>query len=491
MKKLSVFVLEEAGRRGRPKKNQVNGDGREVINDNPDLKKEFGEIELIDPDKDFSKEEKKIIAQKALKAKRAKGKEEKEWTPNGATWAIEPPYDDGAVEDIPDEDYNDNLLDLQAKFDADEPFFIQGRAGWGKTSIIEDMAKRAGRHIITVYLDKAQATDLGGIPVPVEEDGVAKIVNAMPDWAAYMLEHKKDKFLLFFDEMNQAQPDVMNALMPIVLKNVICNIQFDNFMVGAAGNFAEENEDGITELSGPLKSRFKPIIIWSSGTEDDWRSTFKYLHKKWDKEFGKEVVDEFEKRAMLFDNPRELEHKVFKAIKNTREKAKDNPKIKLTRYNSQWCKHRLKDIVKDELTREEGNQLNELAEIYHKLLVEGPEAFKKKDKKEESRSRRSKGGDQVSEEIKNQIKMAMKRGYMMNDERDSSGNLIDKRKYGISRENINVFCDMELSDKESGEVVNAEMLERIINKLEADGVKFKYETDAEWKKAGLSDPYED
>ena len=27
---------------------------------------------------------------------------------------------------------------------------------------------------------------------------------------------------------------------------------------------------------------------------------------------------------------------------------------------------------------------------------------------------------------------------MMNDERDSSGNLIDKRKYGISRENINV-----------------------------------------------------
>ena len=85
----------------------------------------------------------------------------------------------------------------------------------------------------------------------------------------------------------------------------------------------------------------------------------------------------------------------------------------------------------------------------------------------------------------------MKRGYMMNDERDSSGNLIDKRKYGISRENINVFCDMELSDKESGEVVNAEMLERIINKLEADGVKFKYETNEEWKKAGLSDPYED
>ena len=190
MKQLLSFI-NEAGRKSKT--------DREVIKD-PNLKKEFGEIELIDPDKDLGEEEKKIINKKAANAKRARGKEEKEWTPNGATWAIEPPYDDGAVEDIPDEDYNDNLLDLQAKFDADEPFFIQGRAGWGKTSIIEDMAKRAGRHVITVYLDKAQATDLGGIPVPVEENGVAKIVNAMPDWAAYMLAHKNDKFLLFFDK---------------------------------------------------------------------------------------------------------------------------------------------------------------------------------------------------------------------------------------------------------------------------------------------------
>lgn len=486
MKNLFAFINEAS----RSQTGNGKSDGEyEVIND-PNLRSKFGKIELIDPNKDLSDQERKIIAQKAARAKHARGKEEKEWTKNGATWAIDPPYEDGAVEDIPDEDYNDNLLDLQAKFDADEPFFIQGRAGWGKTSIIEDMAKRAGRHVITVYLDKAQATDLGGIPVPIEENGVAKIVNAMPDWAAYMLEHPKDEFLLFFDEMNQAQPDVMNALMPIVLKNVICNIQFDNFMVGAAGNFEEENESGVSELSGPLKSRFKPIIIWNSGSEDDWRAVFKYLHKKWDKEFGKEVINEFEKRAMLFDNPRELEHKVFKAILNTREKAKSNPKIKLTRYNSQWCRRRLEDIVKDELSRNEEKQLDELAEIYHKLLVEGPQAFTKQDAGN-SRTSRSKGSDQVSEEIKKQIKNAMKRGYMVNDERDSSGNLIDKRKYGISRENINVFCDMELSDKESGEVVNKEMLERIINKLEADGVKFKYETNAEWKKDGLSDPYED
>ena len=480
MKQLYYFINEAARR-----KSTKNAD-REVIDD-PKLKSEFGEIELINQDELDDKEIRKIIAQKAAKARRAKGKNLKQWTPGGAEWAIEPPYDDGAVEDIPEKDYNQNLKDLQIKFDSDEPFFIQGRAGWGKTSIIEDMAKRAGRHIITVYLDKAQATDLGGIPVPVEENGVAKIVNAMPDWAAYMLEHEDQDFLLFFDEMNQAQPDVMNALMPIVLKNVICNIQFDNFMVGAAGNFEDENEYGVSALSKPLEDRFAPIIIWSSGTEDDWKSVFKYLHKQWDPAFGKNVVDEFEKRAMLFENPRRLEHKIFKSIKKTREKAEKNPKkVRLSLYDADWCLHRLTDIVKTDLTREQKNQLKELAEIYHKLLVEGPEAFNN-NSNVSSRSRRSKGADQVSEEVKSMIKQAMKRGYIMNDEKDSSGKLIDKRKYGISRENINIFCDSESSE----EAINAEMLERLINKFEADGIKFKYETNEDWKKAGLSDPYED
>ena len=36
-----------------------------------------------------------------------------------------------------------------------------------------------------------------------------------------------------------------------------------------------------------------------------------------------------------------------------------------------------------------------------------------------------------------------------------------------------------------------EMLERTINKIEADGVTFKYQKDAEWEKAGYEDPNAD
>ena len=35
------------------------------------------------------------------------------------------------------------------------------------------------------------------------------------------------------------------------------------------------------------------------------------------------------------------------------------------------------------------------------------------------------------------------------------------------------------------------MFDRFINKLEADGIKFKYETDDEWRNAGYTDPFED
>lgn len=57
-------------------------------------------------------------------------------------------------------------------------------------------------------------------------------------------------------------------------------------------------------------------------------------------------------------------------------------------------------------------------------------------------------------------------------------------RYGVSRENI---ADIVIP----GGDINAELLEKIINKLESDGVRFKYETNKEWERAGYKDPTED
>lgn len=390
---------------------------------------------------------------------------------SGGKWAIDEPTDDEAVEPLDKESLNKNMKRLLMKFKADEPFFILGEAGWGKTSIIKSMAKRFKRSVITVYLDKCEATDLGGIPVPRENSkGQVYQDTAMPGWASYMQEHKEKQFLLFFDEMNQAAPDVMNALMPIVLETTVCGVKFDNFIVGAAGNFEHEN-DAVGELSGPLKSRFKPIIVWETGGDAEWGQAFKYMHKAWDEKLGPEIIDVVYENRTLFVNPREIEHKVLKHIYAMK---KDSEK---DLFDVEDYFDRLESLAKENLTRAEQDQLKKLAEkIYNYVNDIKPQ--------EDERKSRKKDADMLTDSLKKDIKNGMTRGFL------TSGDPSDKRKYGISRENIaQVFADDGSFDDGTG--INAEMVERYVRKLEADGVKFKYEKNKDFLDAGLSDPFED
>ena len=374
------------------------------------------------------------------------------------------PIDDSASSvEIPKEQLNKNMKKLLMKFRTEEDFFIVGRAGWGKTSIINNLADKFGRKVKTVYLDKAVASDLGGIPVPGKtRGGRGKQEMLMPDWAAEMADNPNQKYLLFFDEMNQAAPDVMNALMPIVLEHEICGQPFDNFFVGAAGNFEDENE-AVNELSGPLKSRFKPLIEWQC----DWNAAFNHLHEKWDEKLSKKFVDEFANNADLFDNPREVEHKIFKFIYNLKNNGK------FDEFDSEDYQDRLEAIAKDELERDEKAAIAKLAEFVYEYMSGEQE----KEEEEDSRSSRNKSMDMVSEITKNAIRDGMKNGYLVQKENGK------RVKYGISRENIGVCVDPD--------ECNAEMLERIINKFEADGIKFKFDKDSEWKKLGYKDPTED
>ena len=421
----------------------------------------------------FDEPRKKTINEANVNPERIVGKDVKK-NGTGGKFAIDEPTDNDAIEPLSKDQLNKNMKRLLMKFKADEPFFIMGEAGWGKTSIIKSMAKRFGRTVITVYLDKCEATDLGGIPVPREDKrGNAYVDSAMPAWAQYMLEHDDQQFLLFFDEMNQADGAVMNALMPIVLETEVCGVKFDNFIVGAAGNFDHEN-DAVNELSGPLKSRFKPIIVWETGGDAEWKQAFDFMHKEWDSKLGEdgpEYINLLYENRDLFQNPREVEHKILKWC----SKMVDTDDKDL--FDVEDYLDRLSGLAKEDLNRTNRTQedkLKKLAEATYNLvngLSLSPER------------KRSKGKEMMDETLKNNIKKAMRNGFMTNGP-DSS----DKRKYGISRENAPlVFCDPEMTEN----ACNREMFDRYINKLEADGLKFKYETDDEWRDAGLVDPFED
>lgn len=414
---------------------------------------------------------------------------------NKIKWGVDEPSDDDASDDI-DLDSPDNtesLQDLIAKFDTEKPFFIQGKAGWGKTTVIKKLAKKYGKEIITVYLDKAEAVDLGGIPVPVEGttkqnpkyDSVAnaddvnlndkkdvikyaKQLKAMPQWATEMLENPDKEYLLFFDEMNQAAPDVMNALMPIVLDTTICEIKFDNFFVGAAGNFESEN-GAVNELSGPLKSRFKPIIIWDSGSKAAWKQVFKYLHKKWDKVIGENLVSKFEEYADCFENPREIEDKIFDVIHRLKVRG-----VKRN-YDARFFLRQLNGLQKEDITRTQEKQLEELSDMMF--------SFIKNEDTDESKSRkRERDSQMIPESIKSMIKSSMELGYFTL-ELENEKNKVERVKFGVSKETIGDCIDEN--------EVNAEMLERTIHKFENDGLTWKYDKPQDWKKLGLEDPLDE
>jgi len=376
------------------------------------------------------------------------------------------PVDDEAIDDIDlnSEENTESMEDLIDKFDAEEDFFIIGKAGWGKTSIIQKLAKKYNREVKVVYLDKAAKEDLGGIPIPVKGKDGAEQEMAMPAWAVEMKKNPKTNYLLFFDEMNQADPGIMNALMPIVLEHKICDIKFKNFFVGAAGNFESEN-DAVSELSGPLKSRFKPLIVWETGTAKSWKSSFNHLHKKWDNELGKSFVKAIEENVELFDNPREIDHKILQFYFNIKKGEG------LSRLNTNKIYRRLQGLAKEDLSRHQDAQMKQLAETIYNELKSNPSNNKGKGGGRSAK----KDINMVNPDIIAAIKEGMKKGYYLD---RASGT-----KYGVSRENINVIIDEE--------EVNAEMLERIINKLEADGIEFKYEKNKQWKDAGYVDPDED
>lgn len=415
----------------------------------------------------------RIKAEQDIKLKDVQGKDADEIS-DGA-WGIDEPTDDELLKGIDKDTLNDNKRAILFKLRSKKPFFIQGRAGWGKTSIIVSCAHQCKRTVVTVYLDKAEATDLEGLPIPKQgKRGADYTGRLMPGWAKVMWDNPDRDFLLFFDEMNQATPDVMNALMPIVKDQIICGRKFKNFIVAGAGNLEEENEGGISALSKPLKSRFGGIIEWESG---DWKDAFKHLHKKWDEKIGKDFVSTLEQNSDLFDNPRDVETHIIETV----YELKDDEESRDIWTAKTWFKH-LSNFCNEKLSATQTDNLKKLAEYLNKFVATGGGKLGGGNADELGGRRRKSGNDSkdldmVPKEVKEAIKLAMRQGFLYDE--DEHGH---KAKWGISRENIYAVAEDEM---------NKEMVDRLVRKFEADGVKFRFEKNSEWRDAGYEDPEKD
>ena len=425
IKQLSQFVTE-AGR-GRPRKDANKDVNKEKEQEKPELK----DVKGLDAEENDSM----------------------------GVYEFEPPTDDDLLEDIDPENISDNETEIAMALASEKPFFVQGEAGWGKTSVIKKMAHKFGYTVCIVYLDKCDITDLGGMPVnAVDKEGRGYTRYNMPAWAHVIATNKNTKFLLFFDEMNQAQPDVMNALMPIIKEGVVCGHKLKNTIRCGAGNLEEENRGGVHKMSAPLLSRFGGIIRWQSG---DWASAFRHLRKKYSAYDGaEELFDAVQPKCDLFKNPRDIDDFIIDTVFNLKKNISKAKFIKPKFYLN-----RLQRIAKDNLSQSGEDDLSELAESCYDF-VQGNLAGSSDDD-------RGKNILMIPDHVVEAIKQGIELGYMPGDAQGEE--------FGISQENVRKLpINKEIGNKES--------LEKLIDMLEADGIKYKYKTDKEFKNAGYLDP---
>lgn len=414
------------------------------------------------------------------------------------SWNVDPPFEDWekTLAECTFEDENKNVQALVRKFEKairynnkQGNFYVVGERGWAKTATITRIAKQYGYHVVVVYLDKAEPEDLGGMPIVIKNaDGSTETKYNLPPWAKYIYKNPKKKFLLFFDEMNQASGGVTNALMPIVLEHVICGIKFDNILVGAAGNRSDENSSvaDIEQENKPLASRFAPIIYWETGTEDAWKGAFDYFYEIWgdkyslvlDKLRGGTKDDKGSKVMTYWKNPRELEQILMVFI----DTAINSPR------KGVFAKE---DVVKDTLLECVSESLivngsvtadiDEIARFIYKFIENDGKVDKNGNPLDERiKVEGRKAGTDFDDIEKTAINM-LNQGYYVNDKNEKfmvDGKVIsgDGKKYFVTLENIITEC---LPPWVFTNIVEAEGKDSLLNEY---GDPKDEEAEKEWKK---------
>lgn len=152
---------------------------------------------------------------------------------------------------------------------------LMGAPGTAKTSIGRQIAIAKGWKLIDLRLSQMDETNLGEFPYISDRSNGAsgKTVDfAIPAWAE---EANKQPTLIFFDELNRAPQNVVNAALKLILEREIgVNFKFnDDVFMMAAGNLGAEDGTVVEEMDNALLGGRVLPIKWSI-TLKQWINDF-------------------------------------------------------------------------------------------------------------------------------------------------------------------------------------------------------------------------
>lgn len=144
------------------------------------------------------------------------------------------------VKDILEKVYSDEILRQMIV-----PLFI-GDPGLGKTVIIQEFAKEKGAKLVELITSQMSPFEISGIAMPDKD------TKKMTYFNFDKLEELKDGDILFFDELLNGNPVVLNACLTILeQRKFISGKPLPKLMIVAAAN-----PQGMTPITPQIKERF-------------------------------------------------------------------------------------------------------------------------------------------------------------------------------------------------------------------------------------------
>lgn len=250
-----------------------------------------------------------------------------------------------------------DLLCLLEKMDNPPALMVYGPPGVGKTSIIKEFAEDPSRdyELRVKHLSRMDPADLSGLP-KVSKDNI--YAEFMP--ISLFKPTQKKRLVIFFDELNTAMPQVLNAALDIILEKKADSETFskaadlgEKTIILAAGNLGPE-EDGTQteELSMAVKTRMVQVRLKTDIGQ--WR--------KWaeEKKLHPSVIGYLDSEEKLID---------YKALKNMEKQAP-------TPRGWEKLSQMIEIIESMDLSKEEKNRMAEIISLGAVGAKRGGEFFR-------------------------------------------------------------------------------------------------------------------
>lgn len=161
--------------------------------------------------------------------------------------------------------------------------FVYGKSGIGKSAIVEEYALDNKLKVLVFSLATEMPEAMGGIPhATATEKAVEYFTRLLDERLAPLFKTKGKGYILFFDEMNQALPEVLNACYSIChpdpSKRHWCGHSLEFAQIVGAGNLSDGTDGTVylNDIPTPLHNRFN-IFEMKSNRKD----TKDYLKKKY------------------------------------------------------------------------------------------------------------------------------------------------------------------------------------------------------------------